>query len=557
MQKNHRGSRRILAPLAIALIVLAILAAIAAWLPVRSARDAWRRGDNSAALEQSERWSQLRVWPGQYHQLLAAAYLTAGNTVAAKPHLDAIAGRTLWYSVFSKDEVAQKLFARGRYAGFLSYDAAVHERSEPRDLPLYRAAALAATGRFSDAGNALRSVDRLAVNPQKLAALERTIAQRTSGNYPLVFARDGTAIASVRSGTALVADDKGFDAFVDPEAGSLTIGAHLPQLGMQDTIDTTLDPFIQKAAIAALGPYRGGLVAIDPRTNEILAIASTRGHGALKDIALEGQYEPGSVIKVLTAMNAIAGGIDVKSMFPYDCKGDLVIDGRHFRDWVGPGHGRLDDLEEAFAQSCNIVFADIGLRVGADSLKRFMTAAGFDGQTDLGLFQAPLGKLIQPIPDRYETAFLAIGLEHETTNALHLAMIASMVANRGVLTTPRLLRGRRSIFGDVVEGAKPQGRAQLAPQAAAEQLVPAMIRVVESPKGTGRRAKVEGVLLALKTGTAGERKEGGLESVIMAFAPADSPKIAFGMIAEDAGPAEYAGAKIAHDFVLGVQSRLK
>ena len=77
----------------------------------------------------------------------------------------------------------------------------------------------------------------------------------------------------------------------------------------------------------------------------------------------------------------------------------------------------------------------------------------------------------------------------------------------------------------------------------------AMVAVVTRPKGTGRRAPVEGVPMALKTGTAGERAQGGLEAVIVAFAPVDHPRIAFGIIAEDAGPAEYAGAKIAHDFV--------
>jgi cell division protein FtsI/penicillin-binding protein 2 len=60
----------------------------------------------------------------------------------------------------------------------------------------------------------------------------------------------------------------------------------------------------------------------------------------------------------------------------------------------------------------------------------------------------------------------------------------------------------------------------------------------------------------MKTGTAGERKT-GLEALILAFAPAESPRIAFGIIGEDAGPAEFAGAKIAHDFVEAMQPRLK
>jgi peptidoglycan glycosyltransferase len=86
-------------------------------------------------------------------------------------------------------------------------------------------------------------------------------------------------------------------------------------------------------------------------------------------------------------------------------------------------------------------------------------------------------------------------------------------------------------------------------------MIRAMQAVATEPRGTGRRAPVEGISIALKTGTAGERKS-GLEALIMAFAPVESPKIAFGIIAEDAGPAEFAAAKIAHDFVERLRPRL-
>jgi cell division protein FtsI/penicillin-binding protein 2 len=87
-------------------------------------------------------------------------------------------------------------------------------------------------------------------------------------------------------------------------------------------------------------------------------------------------------------------------------------------------------------------------------------------------------------------------------------------------------------------------------------MISAMRAVVASEKGTGHRAAIEGLSIAMKTGTAGTRAGGGLECVILAFAPAEQPKIAFGMIAEDAGPAEFAGAKIAHDFLAALRPRL-
>jgi len=259
---------------------------------------------------------------------------------------------------------------------------------------------------------------------------------------------------------------------------------------------------------------------------------------------------------VLTGLNALSGGgIDVRTMFPYVCKGELMIDGRHFGDWLPQGHGTLANINDALAVSCNVFFADAGVRMGRDRIERFMRTAGFDGHTNVGLFEVPLGKIKGEVFNNFETAFLSIGLQHETINAFHLAMLASMMANRGVLTTPRLLRGRRSILGEPAAAIAAQGRVQLASAAAAETMIGAMQAVATNPRGTGRRAPVPGIPMAMKTGTAGERSQ-GLEALIMAFAPVQSPKLAFEIIAEDAGPAEFAGAEIAHDFLERVKSRL-
>jgi peptidoglycan glycosyltransferase len=373
------------------------------------------------------------------------------------------------------------------------------------------------------AGCAAPSPDRAAAD--RLVALRRAAAAHPT---PTVLDRDGHPLS---------ADFAPFLATV-ANAGSATM-------------ETTLDPFVQRAALDALGSYRGSIVAIDPRTNEILAVASS----GPRELALGAQYEPGSIIKVLTGLNALQSGVDVKSMFPYTCKGELMIDGRHFGDWLPSGHGTLQSIDDALAVSCNVFFADLGLRLGRARLLQFMKAAGFDGQVELGYARVPLGSTVGNFYNNFEVAFLAIGLEHERVNALHVAMLASMMANRGVLTTPLLVRRRRSLLGYIAAGAPPQGRTTLASRAAAETMIRAMQAVATEPHGTGRRAPVEGVSIALKTGTAGERKS-GLEALILAFAPVESPKIAFGVIAEDAGPAEFAGAKIAHDFVERLKPRL-
>jgi len=551
--QRRGGVRRLLLPLLIALAVLIALLFAVTFIPLTNARDAWLRGRYPEAIGTGEKWSRLHLWPAQYHQLLAVAYLTAGNAAAAHAHLDGIGNIRI--SIIPKDEVARRLFAMQRYGDFLSYDAASHDARESADVPLYRAAALAAQNRVAEAQKAFASIDRAHVNASRYAALQRNLAARANGDAPYVFDRNGGMIAVIRANDVAATNDD-FAPLMNREAGTLTIGAKLPALGANASIETTLDPFVQRAALKALAGFRGSLVAIDPRTNEILAIASSRGKGAMANLALEHQYEPGSVVKVLTGLNAEDGGSDLPSLFPYTCKGFLEIDGRHFGDWLAAGHGTLNSIDDALAVSCNVFFADLGLRLGVDRLTRFMTAAGFNGQANLGVFSVPLGKTVGQVFNRFETAFLAIGLEHESMNALHVAMIASMMANRGELTTPKFLVQRRSILGDVIATSPPQSKTRLASPAAAETIVHAMEAVATEAKGTGRRAPVAGISLAMKTGTAGERKS-GLEALILAFAPVESPKIAFGVIAEDAGPAEFAGAKIAHDFLEAMAPRLR
>ncbi len=301
-------------------------------------------------------------------------------------------------------------------------------------------------------------------------------------------------------------------------------------------LTVTLDADLQRLAVRALGANRGSLVAIDPRTNEILAVANT----ATENLAFDKQYEPGSVIKVLTVLAALGGGVNVDSLFPYTCDGALPIDGRRFGDWRPGGHGLLPDLDEALAQSCNVVFADIGLRAGAERLEALHQRVGFDGQTNLGLFRVPLGRKVGKLFNDFETAFYAIGLEHETVTTLHLAMLASMLANRGTLVAPRL-----------VPAPGPRRGQQVVPREHAERVIRAMQAVVARPKGTGRRAAIEGLSIAMKTGTSGTR-DGGYDALVMAFAPVEQPRVAFAVILENAGPAELAAAQVARDFLEAV-----
>src|SRR5688572_8142851 len=119
--KPRRRGRGLILVVIILLVLFGALAAVA-WIPLRSARAEWRAGRVAAAIADGERWSSLRLWSNQYHQLLSAAYMTAGNSAAARPHIDAVRGKRLFVSAVRKEELANRLFARGAYDDFLAYD---------------------------------------------------------------------------------------------------------------------------------------------------------------------------------------------------------------------------------------------------------------------------------------------------------------------------------------------------------------------------------------------------------------------------------------------------
>jgi peptidoglycan glycosyltransferase len=539
------------------LVLVIATSALLVWLariPLGHARDEWRAGRPSRALEELGRWSILHVQHSEYDRMYAINYLTARKPDLARPFLERLRTRdSAWFPTLHKDEVARRFVSAGQYQAFLDYDRASRERREDASVALYRAAAQLGLNRIAEADAAFREIEEKSVDAAKYAALKVALEQRRQGSFPWVIDRSGGTIAVYQiANSDVVALNTEFAGLVEREAGASTFEARLPSLGSDNAIRTTLDAGVQHAAMQALGGFRGSLVAIDPRTNELLAVASNRAGGPLQNLALDAQYEPGSVIKVLTGMTALRNGIDFKTFFPLTCTGWLDVDGRQFHDWAP--HGPMADVNEALSVSCNVAFAKMGIQLGRDRLAQTLTAAGFDSIVNLGAFDVPLGKNVGRVFNNFETGFYAIGLEHESVTALHVAMLASMMANRGVLTTPSLILSRQSILGEPVGAAIPQSKTTVAPKETAEVMIGAMRAVVTSPKGTGRRAAVDGLELALKTGTAGKQEQ-GYHAVILAFAPADHPRIAIGMIAESAGPAEYAGAKIAHDFFEAVKAR--
>jgi peptidoglycan glycosyltransferase len=337
---------------------------------------------------------------------------------------------------------------------------------------------------------------------------------------------------------------------------------------------------LQKAAVSALGTHRGAVVMLDPRSGEVLALASTPTYdassianpgtsqaafAALQDDPTQpllpratlGRYVPGSVFKIVTAIAGLGSGAvtpaTTYSQQPGAEKNGLLVDGYRVRDGHHSQTGSKPlDLVDATEVSCNIWYALTGLRTGGADLVGYAERMGFGSALPFDLptaiSQVTGGKGSQPggFVDDVELANASYGQAETFVTPLQMALVAATVANDGELMRPRLvtsMTGRRS--GTRTLGAQSMGR--VISVADAESIKAAMVKAVEGPLGrlftTG--AKVSGVTTAGKSGTAELGGSGEPHSWFIGFAPAENPTIAIAVLVEQAGRGGEVAAPIA------------
>ncbi|MFL6080534.1 MAG: peptidoglycan D,D-transpeptidase FtsI family protein [Ornithinibacter sp.] len=326
-------------------------------------------------------------------------------------------------------------------------------------------------------------------------------------------------------------------------------------------IETTLDPKVQAAAADGLKGIKGAAVALDPTTGAILAMYSNptydpndlashdlrvveRNSKALNadpdkptlNRTINELYPPGSVFKVVTAAAALSTGeYTENSMLPGPAVLDLPDTSADLPNHDDRACGSTPEITmtEALAVSCNTAFAYLGLQIGADALQSQAAKFGFgDGLT------VPMRVTPSRVPaelNKPQLAQSSIGQYDVQVTPLQMAMVAAGVANRGVVMKPYLVE---SVIGSdlaVIESADPQELSQAVTPEVAAQLTRMMESVVED--GTGRRAQMQGVDVAGKTGTAQHGEGRKAHAWFISFAPANDPSIAVAVIAEDGGVA--------------------
>ncbi len=340
-------------------------------------------------------------------------------------------------------------------------------------------------------------------------------------------------------------------------------------------IFVTVDPNLQEVARTALGGNEGAVVAMDPRTGDILALYSTPGfdpselssgsdqemRSAWKRLnadadkpllALSHQelFLPGSSFKIVTASAALENGFGPESQWPNPHRLTLPLTNeelQNFGDDHCNGGSAQISMIEAFEESCNVTFAEIGLELGPERMSAQALGYGLCGTLPPErttceerpiTFELPFENGRFPEPEYFEQndpllAFSAIGLDNDLVNPLQMALIASAVANRGVMPQPRLVTEIRDSQGRVAREFGPGEVGRTISEESARALTEMMVAVVNN--GSGYLAAIPGIQVAGKTGTATNGEGRAPNAWFTAFAPAANPRIAVSVIVLDGG----------------------
>jgi penicillin-binding protein 2 len=334
----------------------------------------------------------------------------------------------------------------------------------------------------------------------------------------------------------------------------------------------TIDLKVQRAMEEAMaGVARGGAVALDPRDGSVLGLVSRPAfdpnefsHGLsferwdeltagesnpLLDRAIQGAYPPGSTFKIVTMMAALRSGIATRATRLQPCYGSYDFGGRSFGCWKRAGHGSLDFVE-ALQHSCDVYFYQMGPRVGLPRLEATARDFGLGDRTGVDLPQERRGLI--PSTSWYDRRWgagkwrkglllnLAIGQGELLVTPLQLALMTAEVANGGRPIRPHVVRKIRD--ETVFRAERPLQPGVDADPQAWSALREGLERVVS--EGTGTAARVPGLRVAGKTGTA-QNPHGKDHALFVCYAPADAPKIALAFVIENSGHGGSIAAPIA------------
>lgn len=335
-------------------------------------------------------------------------------------------------------------------------------------------------------------------------------------------------------------------------------------------VSLTINAAAQKAAFAGLDGRTGAVVAIEPATGRVLALVTSpsfdpnafSSHKPSQILATQEKLQanknkpltnrpltmllpPGSTFKLITAAAALENGLgDEERMLPGPRQLDLPQTTEVMDNWNGKACSSSGEvtLRQALTVSCNTTFAWLGLELGADKLRTQARKFGFDESFDVPMRAAT--SRFPESPDAPQTALSAIGQFDVRASALQMAMVAAGIGNKGVVMRPYLIDQVLAPDLNVLDETRPADFGRAISEKTAATLTSMMVDVVE--RGTGSNARISGVKVAGKTGTAQNDSTSKPHAWFVAFAPAQDPQVAVAVVLQNGGnAAEVSGNRLA------------
>lgn len=330
-----------------------------------------------------------------------------------------------------------------------------------------------------------------------------------------------------------------------------------------DDVVLTVDKRLQDLAYNLLGGRKGAVVALNPKTGEVLALVSSPSYDPntlgekwnstmnspdhlVLNRATQGLYPPGSIFKIVTASAALTYKPDIYNQVFNDI-GYVIVDGNKITNYDNIAYGTIG-FQKAFYVSSNTTFVKIGLQVGRSDLESMANKYGLNDSVP---FDIPVEKNQFPsiplINGKVQLAESSIGQGKTLVTPLTMALMASAPANGGVIMKPYLMDYvKNPVTGEILEKTMPEKYLNPISKDLADKIKQLMIGVVQ--QGTGTAAQIPGITVAGKTGTA-ENPQGQAHAWFVGFAPAENPKIVVAVIVENGGAGGAVAAPIAREIM--------
>lgn len=493
------------------ILLLVIAAELVLWLlagrPIHEAVDYFRTGRYEAArihLERSD-WYPLRRSDRDW--VAAATALATGGDASAE--LDRIArrGRRI-FPPLTRDTVLETLIRQSRFEQALAWsDAANVIGGESDREQLLRAAAFAATGEVENAEGLLSLVRRADEHETGLELVRRAVVDRRRGLVPVVVDANGAVLAfwRVNDGKLVITDPAGRDV-VESIARQGLIEGPWP------TLHTPIDLERQRALQSVVAATPGTIAVVEIESRRLVALvgADSRridARAAIGDLARAVVPPP-------------QGGV-----YPVICDGILRVEGAMIAD--SGRHGEVPDHESALAWSCAVAAARAALAAGPNEVAASIDRAGFQSGA------------INALP---ALARVPTDSGNVTATPMELAAFAAAVADDGLRVPPRLVERLASILGEPLDGqlasAVPVGSAS-----EVSTLAESMRRSVVEARGEAHAIAILGHDAAAMFGNA-RGAAGGYASRIIAYAPAEEPRFAIGIVLDGGGPAKGVAGRV-------------